>query len=426
MHTGKDNTHMDLTTVRRIKEAADILDVVSQFVDLKKHGANRWEGKCPFHDDRHAGSFVVVPNKNLCTCYSCGITYKPVDFLMRYGAGMTYPEALAWLADRYGIPLDGGAAPVKRVQRVARVARELPTLVMPREWVVSRLWNHRTSQTTSDPSGGADPFSAIRVENPLLEWMFSLGWKDGGERLCHWLTQYGVGTSTSARNQGWTIWWCIDEQKRVRQGKLMKYRGDGHRDKDAAYNFDTIGAITRRQGLWSDKDWEVRTCLFGLHLLDAYPEAEVCIVESEKTAVLAQCFVDPKEKLFMATGSKGNLTKGKLKEVMDAHRWLILYPDIDGLEEWKARAAEMGYDRMNVSDVVTRLYDPDKDSPKSDIADILVRMQAEGSTGIRLQKHDKRMQEEAVVTAEQRLERVMDEYPAARVLVEKLGLKVMY
>lgn len=83
-------------------DAANIVDVVSDFVTLKRAGANL-KGLCPFHDDR-TPSFMVSPSKNLCKCFACGVGGRPVDFIMRH-ENMTYPEALRYLAKKYGIPV---------------------------------------------------------------------------------------------------------------------------------------------------------------------------------------------------------------------------------------------------------------------------------------------------------------------------------
>ena len=81
-------------------EAADIVDVVSEFVTLRKAGVN-YKGLCPFHNER-TPSFVVSPSKQLCKCFSCGKGGNVVHFIMEHEQ-MTYPEALKWLAARYGI-----------------------------------------------------------------------------------------------------------------------------------------------------------------------------------------------------------------------------------------------------------------------------------------------------------------------------------
>ncbi len=83
-------------------DAADIVDVVSDFVSLRKAGVN-YKGLCPFHDDK-TPSFVVSPAKGLCHCFACGKGGNAVKFIMEHEQ-MTYPEALKWLAKKYNIEI---------------------------------------------------------------------------------------------------------------------------------------------------------------------------------------------------------------------------------------------------------------------------------------------------------------------------------
>ncbi|TGX81699.1 DNA primase [Palleniella muris] len=93
---------IDNITTAKILEAADIVDVVSEFVTLRKAGAN-YKGLCPFHDDK-TPSFSVSPARNYCHCFSCGKGGTPVGFIMEHEQ-MTYPEALRWLAKKYHIEI---------------------------------------------------------------------------------------------------------------------------------------------------------------------------------------------------------------------------------------------------------------------------------------------------------------------------------
>lgn len=93
---------IDQATIDRIIDAAQITDVVSDFVTLRKRGVN-YVGLCPFHDDK-TPSFYVSPAKGLCKCFSCGKGGNPVHFIMEHEQ-MSYPEALKFLAKKYGIEI---------------------------------------------------------------------------------------------------------------------------------------------------------------------------------------------------------------------------------------------------------------------------------------------------------------------------------
>lgn len=91
---------IDRITIDKIRSAANIYDIVKEFVTLKKAGAN-YKGLCPFHDEK-TPSFIVSPSKQLFKCFSCGEGGDAVGFIMKHEQ-MTYPEALKWIAKRYGI-----------------------------------------------------------------------------------------------------------------------------------------------------------------------------------------------------------------------------------------------------------------------------------------------------------------------------------
>ena len=93
---------IDPATKDRILEAAQIVDVVSEFVTLRKRGVN-YVGLCPFHADKNP-SFYVSPAKNLCKCFACGEGGSPVYFIMKHEQ-LSYPDALRYLAKKYHIEI---------------------------------------------------------------------------------------------------------------------------------------------------------------------------------------------------------------------------------------------------------------------------------------------------------------------------------
>ena len=91
---------IDQITISRIQDAAQIVDIVSDFVTLRRRGVN-WVGLCPFHDDR-TPSFYVSPAKNICKCFACGEGGSPIHFVMKHEQ-LSYYEALKYVARKYGI-----------------------------------------------------------------------------------------------------------------------------------------------------------------------------------------------------------------------------------------------------------------------------------------------------------------------------------
>lgn len=157
---------IDRPTVQRILDAADIVDVVSEFVTLKKSGAN-YKGLCPFHNDS-TPSFSVSPARNYCHCFSCGKGGSPVGFIMEHEQ-MTYPEALRWLAKRYHIEIkERELSDEEREQ-----ASERESLFIVNEWAAQ----YYHDILLSDPTGrtiGMQYFRSRGFRDDIIE-RFRLG-----------------------------------------------------------------------------------------------------------------------------------------------------------------------------------------------------------------------------------------------------------
>lgn len=93
---------IDRATIDKIMDAANIVEVVSEFVSLRRSGTN-YKGLCPFHNEK-TPSFIVNPSRNTCRCFGCGKGGNSVNFIMEHQQ-MTYPEALRWLANKYHIEI---------------------------------------------------------------------------------------------------------------------------------------------------------------------------------------------------------------------------------------------------------------------------------------------------------------------------------
>ena len=93
---------IDRATIDKIMDATNIVDVVGEFVTLRKAGVN-YKGLCPFHDDT-TPSFMVSPSKQICKCFACGEGGTAINFLMKHEQ-ITYPEALRGLAKKYNIEI---------------------------------------------------------------------------------------------------------------------------------------------------------------------------------------------------------------------------------------------------------------------------------------------------------------------------------
>jgi hypothetical protein len=123
----------------------------------------------------------------------------------------------------------------------------------------------------------------------------------------------------------------------------------------------------------------MKQCYFGIHLLNKWKRKDidqtVCIVESEKTAlIMAIAYGNHSNQVWMACGGLENLTREKLKPIIDQHRPIILYPDRDGIQKWQQKAEQLHYDRLTVDIKPVTEWWREEDGPKADIADVVVRM----------------------------------------------------
>ena len=125
---------IDRPTVDRILEAANIVDVISEYVSLQKAGTS-YKGLCPFHDDR-TPSFSVSPAKGIYKCFSCGEAGNVVNFIMKHDQ-MTYPEALKVLAKKYGIEVKERELTTEEKQ----LENERESMFLVNEWAAKYFQN---------------------------------------------------------------------------------------------------------------------------------------------------------------------------------------------------------------------------------------------------------------------------------------------
>ena len=185
--------------------------------------------------------------------------------------------------------------------------------------------------------------------------------------------RYRLGAS----RDGGVIFWQIDEFDQLRDGKIMHYRPDCHRDHDRK---PTWTAYLLRKSGRLPKDWNTDHCLFGLHLLENVKmkelknEKTVAVVEAEKTAVIMS-EVKP-EYIWLATGGKTELNVAKLRPLEG--RRVILFPDtdVDGqtYRDWydiAEAASDVFGHPVTVSSILEQRATPVQKAAKIDLVDLL-------------------------------------------------------
>jgi DNA primase len=148
-------------------DATNIVDVVSDFVTLRKAGVN-YKGLCPFHDDK-TPSFMVSPSKQICHCFACGEGGNAVNFLMKHEQ-ITYPEALRWLAKKYNIEIQEKELTDEEKQQQS----DRESMFIVNEWAM----RYFQEMLKNDPDGiaiGKQYFRSRGIRDDIIE-KFNLGY----------------------------------------------------------------------------------------------------------------------------------------------------------------------------------------------------------------------------------------------------------
>ena len=166
---------IDNITKSKILDAANIVDVVSDFVTLKRAGAN-YKGLCPFHDDR-SPSFMVSPSKNYCKCFACGKGGNPVGFIMEHEQ-LSYPDALRWLAKKYGIAIQ--ERELTEEEKASQTERE--SMFIVNEWA-NKWFQQQLKETPEGRNIGLTYFRGRGFRDDIIE-KFQLGFSPTQRDAC--------------------------------------------------------------------------------------------------------------------------------------------------------------------------------------------------------------------------------------------------
>lgn len=154
-------------TVEKVLDAAQIVDVVGDFVDLKRRGAN-WIACCPFHNEK-TPSFSVSPSKGIFKCFGCGKAGTSVDFVMEHES-MTFPEAIRYLAKKYHIEVNEKE---ETAEDIARMQHKESLMV------VSAFAGEFFRKCLREPDGMAIAYEYFngrrKLEDATIE-KYGLGW----------------------------------------------------------------------------------------------------------------------------------------------------------------------------------------------------------------------------------------------------------
>lgn len=389
---------IDRITEQKIKDAASVVDVIGDFYELRKRGTD-YECLCPFHPDRDLGSFKVSPKRNIYKCFSCGAQGGPVDFLMNH-ENLSYPDALRWLGKKYSIEVD---------EEQRKFVQVKPSTPKP-------LQVQATKELCTIPAQYVTLSLDLRLRSQFQAHLCRI--INDAHRIVDAAQMYALGVT---KDDG-VIYWLIDEQDRVRSGKIMHYLYNGHRDKEKDGDKTNWTHWKMKQDGRLPADWQLTQCMFGAHLLPRYPDKTVALVESEKSAVIASIVLP--QFLWVSCGGKMNLEAGQ-KHLALKDRKVVMFPDTDTDGEtfrfWSKKAAEWrekGFD-VKVSDLLEKTATAAQKAAKIDIADLLEidLRKAYVPSPIEFIGEDSEQ--------EQTLVAMIEANPAVRLLIDKFDLELV-
>lgn len=241
-------------------------------------------------------------------------------------------------------------------------------------------------------------FDPYTLESPTIEYL---------------MKSYYLGCTRT----GAVIYWQIDGQSRVRTGKIMQYDPEtGKRIKNANGAIDWAHSKLKQSGK-IPHTWELTQCLFGEHLLNDRPGDTVCLVESEKSALIAAGMMP--QYLWLATGGKQNLKTDKCQCLKS--RNVILYPDLGAFEDWKKKgkeiAGQIGFDIV-VSNLLESIATPEDRTNGLDIADYIIRQ----LKAVREQENEHKTSVITLTEEEKTLQYLTMKNPDILTLISSLGL----
>ena len=303
-----------------------ILEVAEKLgFELKGTGDEGRRTICPYHDDKHP-SMHFSKKKGIFKCFVCGAKGDLFKLVMD-DRNCSFVEACDWLIDEFKVVVVPDAPTVPSSH-----PNLSPTLSSRPNGVSGEISRdpRKDISTTLDMTFGvtsalctlpADIVSrSLSTDSQFCKSVVDEGYLSK-ERLMTAVNRYRLGAS----KEGGVIFWEIDDQQRVRTGKIMYYKPDCHRDK--GHNPTWVHSLMKSQ---LPADYELRHCLFGLHLISPtddtnHTDKKVAIVEAEKTAVIMSEIVP--EFIWMSCGGLQMFNSELLAPLVN-HKVVIL-PDTD-------------------------------------------------------------------------------------------------
>ena len=324
---------IDRITVDKILDAANIVDVVSDFVTLKRAGANL-KGLCPFHDDR-TPSFMVSPARNYCKCFACGEGGSPVGFIMKHEQ-LSYPDALRYLAKKYGIKIEEKELSQEEIQ--SRGDRESMFILneWARDWFKKQLW-----ETQDGRAIGLAYFRGRGFRDDILE-KFQVGYSPNSKEQT---------LSAAALKEGYQERYLVNNQNEM-EPRLSIGTGLSLKREDGKLRDRFFGRV-----IWPIFTASGRVAGFGGRVLDAATKGvSVKYMNSPESIIYSK-----RKELFGFFQARQAIRKADLCYLVEENITVIFDGDDAGIH-----ASERGIDMLLAEGMnVKLLLLPDGDDPDS-------------------------------------------------------------
>lgn len=341
----------------------NILDVADK-LEIKYSGKGVYRKcKCFMHDDKHPSMWFKTSN-NTWSCPVCNKGGGLVTLVMEH-EGLSFHDAVDWLIKAFDIWVyddNDKYRPLKSKSNQKNISRKNISNVTTQQQATMNLLDPTlTTQCMSTET----TFCRALVSTGILT----------ESQMRHAADIYRLG----ATKDGGVIFWNIDQNQQLLEGKIMWYLDDCHRDHH--HNPSTISSRLIAHGKLP-KEWTATNCLFGLHLINVNEGCIIAVVESEKTAVICSQLIPSMggtKVIWMASGGKGALSMQLLQPVLG--KKVILFPDTDTTGEcynsWLKIASQANSSlpstagKVFVSNLLELHATDDQKRRKIDIADFI-------------------------------------------------------
>ena len=347
----------DRTTYQKLQDL-QILDVADK-LQLKYSSKGSWRKTLCFCHDDHTPSMGLSPSRNQWKCFSCGKGGSHIDLVMEH-EGLNFSDACEWLIREFNIPVPQQETRKSLIEAIkSKLMKYNNDNENENQFLGSSVSKFLSSELLTTFKGVSNEFTRALVNSKILT----------PEQMQHAAEVFRISTANDN-----VIFWQIDRDNHIREGKVMYYQADAHRSHTRKPI--TISWLLKQEKQLSD-DWKAKYCLFGLHQIKEQDEHQIAIVESEKTAIICSELLASENFIWLATGGSSNLTVQSLQPLKG--KKVIIFPDSDPqgttYQEWLTiaqQASKQFGHPITVSNLLELHATEDQKKRKIDIADFII------------------------------------------------------